>query len=129
MRRVPLTALSLALMLVVGGFACAGERISNTHGEKGRAGQVAAGSGTAAWAPSSRTAPGQASSTGGARRYRLNCRMQTYVIKEDLSKAEVRDFTARITYRVVANLDGSGNKGMGELLDDMGIPDYDNLCG
>jgi hypothetical protein len=114
-------------MLVVGGFACAGERASNTHGEKGRAGQVAAGSETAARAPSGHTAPGQA--TGGARRYRLNCRMQTYVIKEDLSKAEVRDFTARITYRVVANLDGSGNKDLGEILDDMGIPPYEDLCG
>jgi hypothetical protein len=55
--------------------------------------------------------------------------MQTYIFKEDMSKAEVKDFTARVTYRVQANLDGSGDKSLGELLDDIDVPAYKGLCG
>jgi hypothetical protein len=124
-RRVSLAALLLAL--AVGGFAYAGEQTNHAQSEKERAREVATGSETTA--PSRHTALVQAGATGGALRYRLNCRMQTYVIKKDLSKAEVKDFTAGVTYRFVANLDGSGNKDMGEILDDVGVPAYDGLCG
>jgi hypothetical protein len=51
--------------------------------------------------------------------------MQTYIFKVDMSKAEAKDSTARVTYRVQANLNGR-NKNLGYILD---IPAYDFLCG
>jgi hypothetical protein len=55
--------------------------------------------------------------------------MQTHIFEEDMSEAEAKDFTARITHRVQANLNGGGDKNLGSILDDMAIPAYDILCG
>jgi hypothetical protein len=44
------------------------------------------------------------------------------------SSVEAKDFTARVTYRVQANLNG-GEKNLGDILDDLDIPAYDILCG
>ncbi|MBA3490943.1 MAG: hypothetical protein H0T55_02560 [Rubrobacteraceae bacterium] len=55
--------------------------------------------------------------------------MQTHIFKEDMSKAEAEDFTSRITDRVQANLNGGGDKNLGDILDDLKIPAYDKLCG
>ena len=55
--------------------------------------------------------------------------MQIYIFKEDMNKAEVKDFTARVTYRVQANLNGGDDKNLDELLDDIDVPAYRDLCG
>jgi len=55
--------------------------------------------------------------------------MQTYIFKENMSKAEAKDFTARVTYQVQANLNGGGDKNLGDILDDLDVPAYDFLCG
>jgi hypothetical protein len=65
---------------------------------------------------------------GNMEQYRQSCRMQTYTVKEGMSKAEVKDFNARVTYRVQANLNGGGDKNLGELLDDIDVPTYRGLC-
>ena len=131
MRCVPLIA--LALMLTIASFACAGEQAGNAQGEEEDAEKVVTGSEMTAQAPSNDTASGQvstsASATGNADHYRLDCRMQTHIFKEYMSKAEAKDFTARITYRVQANLNGGGDKNLGDILDELNIPAYDTLCG
>ncbi|MDQ3863516.1 MAG: hypothetical protein M3317_08470 [Actinomycetota bacterium] len=111
----------MALMLAFTSFACTGEQASNAQDEKGGAGKVVAKPVGQAGTP--------AGATSSAEHYRLNCRMQTHIVKENMSEAEARDFTARVTYRVVANLDGSGNKDMGEILDDIDVPAYKGICG
>ena len=55
--------------------------------------------------------------------------MQTYIFKEGMSKAEAKDFTARVTYRVQANLNGGDDKDLGDILDDIDVPAYRGLCG
>jgi len=55
--------------------------------------------------------------------------MQVHIFKEDMSKAEVTDFTSRIAYRVQANLNGGGDENLGDILDDIDVPTYKGLCG
>jgi hypothetical protein len=55
--------------------------------------------------------------------------MQTFIFKENMGRAEARDFTARVTYRVQANLNGGGDKNLGDILNDLDVPAYDSLCG
>ncbi len=55
--------------------------------------------------------------------------MQTHIFKENMSRAEAKDFAARITYRVQANLNGGGEKNLGDILDDLKVPAYGILCG
>ena len=123
--------LVLALMFGFASFSCAGEQAGNAHTASGQssATNAAAEARVEATHGSSTQASTSASVTGDAEQYRLSCRMQTYIFKEDMSKAEVKDFTSRITYRVQANLNGGGNKNLGDLLDDIDVPAYEGLCG
>jgi hypothetical protein len=125
----------LVLMLASGGFACAGEQNGNVGGEKGyvASGQAstdeAAAKGSEAAHDASVQASASADAIGDSGQYRHSCRIQTYIVKEGMSKAEVKDFNARITYRVQANLNGGGDKNLGELLDDIDVPAYRGFCG
>lgn len=122
----------LVLTLAFSGFACAGEQGGNSQGEKGNAvsGQESpAVAATEATHDSVVQASTPAGTIGEAEQYRDDCRMQTHILKEDMSKVEVEDFTARVTYRVQANLNGGGDKNLGELLDDIDVPAYRGLCG
>ena len=123
----------LALMLAFTSFACTREQAGNAQVEKGDAGNVVAKPETEEGSLAARGSSGQAGTSAGvtshAEHYRLNCRMQTHIVKENMNEAEAKAFTARVTYRVVANLDGSGNKDMGEILDDIDVPAYEGICG
>ena len=123
--------LLLALMLAFASLACAGEQAGNAQGEKEDVArsQTTAGAGTKATNDMSVQASTSASVAGDADYYKVECRMQTHIVKEDMSKAEVKDFTSRITDRVQANLNGGGDKNLGDILDDLRIPAYDTLCG
>jgi hypothetical protein len=126
--------LLVLVLLPLAGSACTGERAGNAGSEKGHAasgqasGDVAA-KGTGATGDSSVQAGASAGAIGGAGQYRHSCRIQSYIVKEGMSKAEVKRFDARVTYRVQANLDGGGDKNLGELLDDIDVPAYRGLCG
>jgi hypothetical protein len=61
--------------------------------------------------------------------YRVDCRMQTHIFKEEMSRTEARDFTSRVAYRVQANLNGGDDKNLGDILDDLDVPAYKGLCG
>jgi hypothetical protein len=117
----------LVLVLAFACFGCVGEQARDASGREEGAGKTEAGS------EDSNDPWVQASSSAGAGgdvdHYRVDCRMQTHIFKEAMSRAEARDFTARVTYRVQANLNGGGDKNLGDILDDLDVPAYDFLCG
>jgi hypothetical protein len=119
--------LVLALMLAFAYFGCAGEQAGNASSEKEGVRKSEAGS-EATRDPSLQVGT-SARATGNVDHYRVDCRMQTYIFKENMSRAEAEDFTARVTYRVQANLNGGGDKNLGDILDDLDVPAYDFLCG
>jgi hypothetical protein len=118
----------LALLLAFRTFGCAGEQARDAPGEKEGVGKTVTQAGSEPIHEPSDQASTSAGATGNVDHYRLDCRMQTYIFKEAMSRAEARDFTARVTYRVQANLNG-GEKNLGDILDDLDIPAYDILCG
>jgi len=121
--------LVLAFVLALTTFGCAGEQPRDAPGEKEDAGKTVTEAGSEATHEPSVQAGTSAGATGNVDHYRLDCRMQTHIFKEDMSRTEARDFTARVTYRVQANLNGGGDKNLGDILDDLDIPAYDILCG
>ncbi len=116
-------------MLAFASFACAGEQVGNASGGKDGVGRTVTEAGIEAPNEPSVQASTSTSVAGDADFYKVECRMQTHIFKEDMSKAEADDFTSRITDRVQANLNGGGDKNLGDILDDLKIPAYDTLCG
>jgi hypothetical protein len=119
--------LVLALMLAFAYFGCAGKQAGNASSEKEGVRKSEEGS-EATRDPSVQVGT-SAGATGNVDHYRVDCQMQTYIFKENMSRAEAEDFTARVTYRVQANLNGGGDKNLGDILDDLDVPAYDFLCG
>jgi len=113
--------LVLALMLACACFGCAGEQTGNASSEK-------EGVEVEATHDPSVQAGTSAGATGDVDQYRVDCRMQTYIFKENMSRTETKDFSARVSLRVQANLNG-GDKDLGDILDDLDVPAYDFLCG
>ena len=116
------------MMLAFAGFCCAGEQARDAPGDKEGVGRTVAEAETEATYEPSVQASTSAGATGNVDHYTLNCRMQTHIFKENMSRAEARDITPRVTYRVQANLNG-GEKNLGDILDDLDVPAYDLLCG
>jgi hypothetical protein len=108
-------------------FGCGGEQVRDASGGEEGAGKTEAGS------EDSKDLWVQAGSSAGAGgdvdHYRVDCRMQTHVFKEEMSRTEARDFTSRVAYRVQANLNGGDDKNLGDILDDLDVPAYKGLCG
>jgi len=119
----------LALLLAFPTFGCAGEQARDAPGEKEGVGRTVTKAGSEAIHEPSVQASTSAGATGNVDHYRLDCRMQTYIFKEAMSRAEARDFTARVTYRVQANLNGGSDKNLGDILDEIDVPAYRGLCG
>jgi hypothetical protein len=119
----------LALMLACACFGCAGEQARDAPGGKGGAVKIDTEARSEDNYDPSVQAASSASASGDVDHYRVDCRMQTYIFKEDMSKAEAKDFIARITYRVQANLNGGDDKNLGDILDDLDVPAYPFLCG
>jgi hypothetical protein len=120
---------ALVLVLACACFGCGGEQARDAPGGKKSAGKIETEAGTEATYKPSVQAGSSAGASGGVDHYRVDCRMQTHIFKEAMSRAEARDFTARVTYRVQANLNGGGDKNLGDILDDLDVPAYDFLCG
>jgi hypothetical protein len=116
------------LVLAFACFGCGGEQARDAPGGKGGAGKIETEAGTEATYEPSVRAGSSAGASGDVDHYRGDCRMQTYIFKEAMSRAEARNFTARVTYRVQANLNG-GDKNLGDILDDLDVPAYAFLCG
>ena len=121
--------LALVLVLSFSGFACAGEQGEDTQDDKGHTATGQAREVTEATHDSAVQASAYSGVIGDAAQYRDSCRIQAHIVKKDMSKTEVKDFTARVTYLVQANLNGGGDKNLGELLDDIDVPAYKGPCG
>ena len=116
-------------MLACACFGCAVEQAGNASSEKEGVGKSETKVGIEATHDPSVQAGTSAGATGNVDHCRVDCcRMQTYIFKENMSRAEARDFTAGVTYRVQANLNG-GEKNLGDILDDLDVPAYEFLCG
>jgi FlaG/FlaF family flagellin (archaellin) len=122
-------SLVLALILAFACSSCAGEQAGNASSEKEGVGKTETEVGLEATHDPSVQESTSAGATGNVDHYRVDCRMQTYVFKENMSRAQARDFTARVTYRVQANLNGGGEQNLGDILDDLNVPAYTFLCG
>jgi hypothetical protein len=121
--------LILALTLAFACLACAGERAGDAHADSGQAGDTESERVGTEVTQAPVQVRASDSPIGAAGQYRHNCRMQIHIFKEDMSKAEVKDFTSRIAYRVQANLNGGGDKNLGDILDEIDVPTYKGLCG
>ena len=121
--------LVLAFALALTTFGCVVGQARDAPGEKEDVGTTVTEAGSEATHEPSIQASTSAGTTGNVDHYRLDCRMQIHIFKEDMSRTEARDFTARVTYRVQANLNGGGDKNLNDILDDLDIPAYDILCG
>jgi hypothetical protein len=119
----------LALGLACACFGCTGEQARNASGGEEGVGMTETEAGSEDTYDPSVQGGTSAGATGNVDHYRVDCRMQTYIFKENMSRSEARDFTARVTYQVQANLNGGGDKNLGDILDDLNVPAYDFLCG
>ena len=118
-------------MLAFASFACMGKQVGNAHTapRQATATKATTEAGVEVTRGSSVRKGASDSAIGNAGQYRLSCRLQTHIFEEDMSKAEIKEFNSRITYRVQANLNGGGDKNLGDILDELNIPAYDTLCG
>ena len=117
----------LVVVLAIACFGCGGEQIRDASGGEEGAGKTEAGSEDSndPWVQT-----GSSTGAGGdVDHYRVDCRMQTHIFKEEMSRTEARDFTSRVAYRVQANLNGGDDKNLGDILDDLDVPAYKGLCG
>jgi hypothetical protein len=117
----------LALVLAFACFGCVGEQARDASGGEEGAGKTKAGSEDSndPWVQGG-SSPG---ADGDVDHYRVDCRMQTHIFKEEMSRTEARDFKVRIAYRVQANLNGGDDKNLGDIMDDLDVPTYKGLCG
>ena len=122
-----LAALVLVLAFVC--FDCGGEQARDVPGGKRGEEKLGTRAGSEDTYELSVQTDSSAGAGGGVDHYRVDCRMQTHIFEEDMSRAEARVFSARVTYRVQANLNGGGDKNLGDILDDLDVPAYDSLCG
>ena len=90
----------LALMLACACFGCAGEQTGNASSEKEGVVRTVARAGSEATHDPWVQASTSAGATGNVDHDRVDCGMKTYIFKENMSRAEAKDFTARVTYRV-----------------------------
>jgi|SRR5688572_11809304 hypothetical protein len=117
----------LVLVLAFACFGCGGERARDASGGEEGAGKTEAGSEDTNDPSVQVRAP--AGAGGDVDHYRVDCRMQTHIFKEEMSRTEARDFKVRVAYRVQANLNGGDDKNLGDILDDLDVPAYKGLCG
>jgi hypothetical protein len=117
---------ALVLVLAFACFGCVGEQARDASGREEGAGKTEAGSEDSndPWVQ----AGSSAGAGGDVDHYRVDCRMQTHIFKEEMSRTEATDFTTGVAYRVQANLNGGDDKNLGDILDDLDVPVYDSLC-
>ena len=121
------SGLALLVVLAFACFGCGGEQIRDASGGEEGAGKTEAGSEDSN--DPSVQARASAGAVGDVDHYKVDCRMQTHIFKEEMSRTEARDFMVGVAYRVQANLNGGDDKNLGDILDDLDVPDYKGLCG
>jgi hypothetical protein len=56
------------------------------------------------------------------------CRAETYVAEQNMSKAERTAFGVEMVDRLAEDIEADGHKHMEDILDDMGVPAYEEEC-
>ncbi len=59
----------------------------------------------------------------------FDCRIQTYAIEEGMDAQGSQVFAEEMADRLVEDMEAGGNKDVGDILDDMGVPAYEEQCG
>ncbi len=57
-----------------------------------------------------------------------NCRAETYVTEQDMSEARRTAFGVEMVDRLAEDVKVDGRKRMEDILDDMGVPAYEEEC-
>jgi hypothetical protein len=60
--------------------------------------------------------------------YEWNCRGETYVIEQGMSAQESEAFGTEMGNRLADDIEAGGDKDMGDILDEMGVPAYEEEC-
>ena len=56
------------------------------------------------------------------------CRAETYVAEQNMSEAERTAFGVEMVDRLAEDVEADGHKHMEDILDDMGVPAYEEEC-
>lgn len=59
----------------------------------------------------------------------FQCRMRAYVLKNNMSEAEIEAISEEIADRMISDIEAGGHKDVGDIMDDMGVPKYIAQCG
>jgi hypothetical protein len=57
-----------------------------------------------------------------------NCRAETYVTEQKMSEAKRTAFGVEMVDRLAEDIKVDGHKHMGDILDDIGVPAYEEEC-
>ncbi len=61
--------------------------------------------------------------------YRMQCRMDTYAVDQNMDKQEANEFADELADRLIGDMEAGGSKDVDDIMDDMGVPSYESQCG
>jgi hypothetical protein len=61
--------------------------------------------------------------------YRSECRMNAYIADENMSDAEEDAFIDEMADRLTVDIEAGGDKDVDDVMDEMGVPAYEEECG
>lgn len=59
----------------------------------------------------------------------FQCRMNTYALEQGMDTEESEAFGTELGNRLVDDTEAGGDKDLGDVMDDMGVPSYEEECG
>lgn len=60
--------------------------------------------------------------------YEAQCRMNTYIMEQDMDKPEEKVFTDEMADILVEDIEAGGDKDVNDAMDEMGVPAYEDVC-
>ncbi len=60
--------------------------------------------------------------------YENECRMRTYAVEQGMASAESTAFANEIADALADDIEAGGDKDLGEVLDELGVPAYEDVC-
>jgi hypothetical protein len=64
-----------------------------------------------------------------SRMQNFDCRIQAHALEEGMDAQESEAFADEMGDRLVEDMEAGGDKDVGDILDDMGVPAYEEQCG
>ena len=75
-----------------------------------------------------RAPPEQTGLRPGPEFYEWQCRGDTYIAERGMSEAEATAFGEYLGNRLADDIEAGGDKDANDILDEMGVPTYDEEC-